>query len=244
MTPGGVGLPAWGRLSTAQRRLDPNWEFVNPEAKEALAFKDAYEKVAGGDPRPILLLRDCAHSEKDLTKVATFTDDERVALGMSWFHLVRLHKDAVKPEHPLHSLVGSQNAHMVVFTRGGADRVDLVLMPTANELWSQMVKGLKKDFKKSPEDSVSKWRKILTEFDILDKEYARLKGEEYRKGSADEDLERKLEAVEEKRQKLTADERKVKDLEFRDAGKKMPAPDESWRDDLLKKKLPAKPAGG
>lgn len=237
-------MPYWGRLSTAQRRLDPNWEFVNPEGGSVMEFKEAFAKITSGDPRPVLLLRDCAHSEKDLTKVATFTDDERVALAMTWFRLVRVHKDVVKPDHPLHNLVGKGGAHMVIFTRDGAERSDLILMPTANELWSHMTKGLKQDYRKPADEAVSRWRKILTEFDTLDKEYARLKGDEYRKGEASEGLERKLDDVEAKRQALTADEKRVKDLEFKDPKKKLPVRDESWRDELLKKKVPGKPAGG
>lgn len=235
---------SWGRLSTSQRRLDPNWEFVDPQGTGVLDFADAYAAIAGNDPRPILLLRDCGHSEKDLTKISTFTDDERVVLAMSWYRLVRVHKDIVRPEHPLHALVGERAPHLVVFTGGGKERIDLALVPTANELWSQMLKGLKRDYRRAPEEAVSKWRQLLTEFDRLDKEHARLKGEEHRKGGADESLERKLGEIDAKRQKLVGDEKLIKDLGFKDPNKKPAAADESWRDDLLKKKPPVKPAGG
>ena len=239
------GLPYWGRLSTSQRRLDPTWDFVNPQGDAALPFAEAFEKIAMGDPRPILLLRDCCHSDRDLTKISTFTDDERVALAMNWFHIVRLNKDVVKPNHPLHALMGDKNPHMVIFTNDGKDRADMVFVPTSNALWSEMLKGLKRDYKNPADEAISKWRKVLTEFDRLDNEWARTKGEDWRKNGSDQTLAKKLEDLDEKRDKLAAEEKKIKDLGFRDPNKKAPTiPVEPWREELLKGKAPAKPGGG
>jgi BMFP domain-containing protein YqiC len=217
---------------------------VNPEGSEPLSFDDAFAAISGGDPRPILLLRDCAHSEKDLTKISTFTDDERVALGMSWYRLVRVHKNVVNRNHPLHALVGDRNAHMVIFTNEGKKRVDLALMPSSNDLWQQITRALKDDYKKSAEEAVAKWRTILTAFDKLDVESARIKGENYRKGG-DPDLERKIEDLDAQKQVLVSQETKLKNLEAKNPKKTpaTPSTTKDWRDEVFGGTA-SKPAGG
>lgn len=238
------GLPAWGRLSTSSKRLDPSWQFIDPEAASPLDAKGAFETIAGNDPRPILLLRDCAHSEKDNSKVGAYLEDERVVLAMHWFHLVRVNKEVVKPEHPLHALFAEGTPHMMLLSGDGKERIPIALMPSSNALWGQMLKMLKREYKNSADESVTKWRMLLTEFDKLDKEYAKLVGDESRSGGekAEGKLADRRASIEEKRAKLVSDERKLKDLGFKDptAYEKLKGKtkDESWRDKLLGKPTP------
>jgi hypothetical protein len=235
--PIGGGMPRWGRLTTASRRLDPTWEFPRVEDGDPLDFKTAFQKVQKCDARPVMLLRDCPQSDKDLSKLSTFVDDERVGLALNWFHLVRVGPSVVDEKNVLHALMGRGAPHMVLFTSDGSERIDMKYMPSSGELWQSAVKILRKEYKNSPEDVVSKWRKILNEFDRLDKDFMKWSGED-NKNPGDERVAAKLDEIEMRRQQLVKEERLLTSLEPRNPEKHKVAPsDESWRDELLKKKV-------
>jgi hypothetical protein len=240
----GMGL-SFNRLSTALKRLEAAWEFASGEGSldEAAAFAAIQRK----DVRPVLLLRDCIHSERDSTKVSTFTQDERVALAMRWFHCVRVDRDVVKATHPLHALfAGASPPHMVLLTGNGKERVDLPLMPSAAALWSSMLKVLKKEYVKPADEAVARWRALLSRFDSLDSRKAKLAGEAYRNSDPEkrEAIEAQIEQIEAEKSKVAAEEKRIADLEHRDpqaaaVAAKAAATDETWRDGLLRGRSPA-----
>ncbi len=233
---------SWGRLSTASRRLEHDWHFVKPEEPVALDAKSAFAFLQGDDPRPMLLLRDCRHSEKDNAKVGEYLQDERVVLALQWFHCVRVGSDSIDPGHPFASLFeGARNPHMVLLTWDGKERIDVPFMPSANALWGDMRKVLRLDYKRPADRAISDWREILNDFDKIDTELARLKGQAYGQGDkVSASLERKIEEAEARQVKLTTKESKVKDLEFRSPEQaalleKKRTAEDNWRKKLLGK---------
>lgn len=214
----GSPLPSWGRLSTSQRRLKVDWEFFDRAPVETLDAAAALREVRGKDPRPILLLRDCVHADKDAARIEAFLEEEKIVLATRWFHAVRVGRDVVKPAHPLHALFAGERApHMAVISRDGSKRVDMQLMPTATTLWSAMQSVLKVDYSRPADASLAEWRALLSKFDVLDAKRAKLAGDRHRSKDPKKtaELEKAIEAIDEQKAKLHVEEKAVTDLPFR-----------------------------
>lgn len=170
--------------------------------RKALSFDEALRVVAGEDPRPLLVLRECKTCNKTdnaLLKPGA-ADNEKTILYSRWFHCVKLPMDVIQSDHPFNALFKDNDTpHFFVSTRDGAQRLPLESATSRTELWSSMSKVLGSAYKRDPSSSLKDVTRELDRLDVLDTRIANL---EQQKGDLLENAG-KLDAT--KLKKLEAD---------------------------------------
>lgn len=146
------------------------------QARRALPRAEALAFIAGDDPRPLLVLREC--------KVCNGTDDallkggienEQTFLLSTWFHCVKLPADVLEEDHPFHSLFELEKPeHLFVSSIDGSNHDALESQTSRTELWKSMRALLGKEYKKKPEGAVKKLAKILDKMDQVDQRWNNL----------------------------------------------------------------------
>lgn len=133
-------------------------------AEEALAF------IAGDDPRPLLVLRECRECNgTDRALLSRGADNERTMLLARWFHCVKLPMDVREEDHPFFNLFPSKDAeHLFVASRDGSIRVPLESETSRVELWKAMTRVLDAEYQKRPDAAVKRIARLLDQFDVLD----------------------------------------------------------------------------
>jgi len=145
-------------------------------ARRALSREEAIKHIAGDDPRPLLVLREC--------KVCNGTDDallkggsenERTFLLSRWFHCVKLPVDVMEDNHPYHNIFATDPMeHLFVVAVDGSEHTPLESETSRVELWDSMSARLKSDYKKRPDTALRSAAKLLDQFDIVDQKIHRL----------------------------------------------------------------------
>jgi len=145
---------------------------VSTQARRALPANEAYAYIAGDDPRPLLVLRECLTcTGTDDALLTRGADNEKTFLMSRWFHCVKLPPDVLEEDHPFHNLFpGKDPGHLFVANAGGANRLDLNGEQSRTELWSVMGKLLTARYEKKPgyEKSLKSLLKLLDQFDTID----------------------------------------------------------------------------
>ncbi len=150
---------------------------VAAEVLRALPRDEAYRRVAGDDPRPLLVLRECGFCEgSDDALLSTRFDNDKTVLLSHWFHLVKLPNHVLAEEHPFRNLFDEDEpAHLFVATPDGAIERALSGQQSQTELWNAMSEVLTEVYPiKDPEDRVQDMYRILDRLDELDQEDGRL----------------------------------------------------------------------
>ena len=124
----------------------------------------------GKDPRPLLVLRECARCNKtDDALLTPGYDNEKVLFLARWFHCVKLPVDVVEPEQPFHSLFPSNDAeHLFVATLDGATKLPLESDISRSELCTAMTKVLAQTYKKDPNTLFKELHTLADQLDVLD----------------------------------------------------------------------------
>ena len=140
------------------------------KARKALTREEALKYIAGEDPRPLLVLREC--------KVCNGTDDallkgeagnEKTYILSQWFHCVKLPADVLEENHPFHALfLQEQPEHLFVSSIDGNNHDPLESQTSRTELWKSMLNLLHEEYKGKPDASVKKVGKILNAMDTVD----------------------------------------------------------------------------
>ena len=146
------------------------------KARRALSRAEAIQYIAGDDPRPLLVLREC--------KVCNGTDDALLKGGIDnektfvlsfWFHCVKLPADVMEEDHPFHNLfTEKQPEHLFVCSVDGSNHDPLQSETSRTELWSSMRDLLAKEYKSKPDSSVKKIAKLLDKMDLADERMSEL----------------------------------------------------------------------
>ena len=147
-------------------------------ARKALSPDEAYALLAGDDPRPLLVLRECLHCNgTDDALLTRQADNERTMLLTRWFRCIKLPPAVTEDEdHPVSALfAGEDPPHLFVAQRDGAGRIDLKGDQSRTELWGAMNAALavaydKVDRRKGPKRPLGDLVKHLDELDALDEE--------------------------------------------------------------------------
>ena len=215
------------RGPTVKDLLKMQWDYAvyTPEAqrsdgtsvkpqREALQLQDAFRTIAGTDPRPLLVLRECSVCNKtDNALLRPGIDNERTIVLSRWFHCVKLPVDVIQPDQPFNALFPTNDAeHLFVCSVDGSGRIPLESDTSRPELWSAMSKVLAASYAKDPA-AVAK--EILHAHDKLDTLDARVRDLEKSRddlvesaGRMDKDKVKKLEKEIEATKKELADEKK------------------------------------
>ncbi len=126
--------------------------------------------VAGNDPRPLLVLRECAHCNKtNDALLQPGADNEKVMFLARWFHCVRMPIDVVQADHPFHALFESNDAeHLFVIGRDGSHKHPLESDTSRTELCNAMSDILADTYVKDPTPLYKELNVYGDELDALD----------------------------------------------------------------------------
>jgi hypothetical protein len=133
--------------------------------------------IAGTDPRPLLVLRECKTCNgTDDALLSKGADNERTALMSTWFHCVKLPVDVLQPDHPFYEMFGHDDVeHLFVAMPDGSSKVKLQSDTSRTELWAAMGQLLSASYKKDPMPIVKQVRKTFDRLDVLDSRLRELK---------------------------------------------------------------------
>ena len=178
-------------------------------AREALSREEALHAIAGNDPRPLLVVRECAVCNKtDNALLTPGSDNERTILLSRWFHCVKIPVDVLQPDHPFNALFPDKKSeHLFVSARDGAGKIPLESATSRVELWDSMTKTIASTYSKDPSEAVKSIFKVFEKLDILD--------------SRVQDLERSRDELLETAGKLDKDKVKKLDREIADVRKEI-----------------------
>ena len=146
------------------------------QTREALPIEEALRFVAGTDPRPLLVLRECLTCNgTDDALLTRQEDNERTFLLSRWFHCIKLTPGVIEPDHPLHALfLGESPPHLFVAQPDGSGRIDLTGDRSRRELWRAMnitlARAYDKVGKQGPKKVLGEMFKMLDRLDAIDLE--------------------------------------------------------------------------
>jgi len=150
---------------------------VAKRARRALSREEALKYIAGKDPRPLLVLRECktCNGTDDALLSRGVVDNEKTFLLARWFHCVKLPVAVLEPDHPFHNLFdGKDPEHMFLCAADGSSRLGLESERSRVELWGAMNQVLVANYQQGPEDVVKRMAKAIDRFDQMDTRVAEL----------------------------------------------------------------------
>lgn len=198
------------------------------QAKRALPLDEAFAYLAGDDPRPLLVLRECLTCNgTDDALLTRQADNERTMLLTRWFHCVKLPPAVLEADHPFHALFADEAPpHLFVAQRDGRGRVDLKGDQSRSELWKAMDGTLAVAYQQvtssGPKRALGELNKLLDKLDAVDDEFLlterRLEDEIEESGPDGrkaKKLAKELVSLKEERAELRAKALKVSTLKLR-----------------------------
>ena len=162
------------------RDSEPKSDATAVKMRKALAFDEALRFVAGNDPRPLLVLRECKTCNKTDNALLRpgSPDNEKTILYSRWFHCVKLPMDVIEGDHPFNALFKDNTSpHFFVTARDGSNLVPLETATSRTELWSSMTKVLAQTYKRDPSTCLQDVVHAFDKLDVLDARLAELDGQ-------------------------------------------------------------------
>jgi hypothetical protein len=219
------------RGTTVKELMKLEWDYpvyVKPQignysrsGREALPREEALAYIAGDDPRPLVIVRECGWCKgSDDALLSERLDNEKTMLMSKWFHMVKLPNDVLSDDHPFRNLFeGGDPPHLFVTKRDGSLNVALSGQQSQTELWAALRDVLDATYKVDAEQAVRRMYKLLDKFDELDQTEARLSAnlsdEIESKGARSgkiKKLKQDLEQVEDERKLTQAELDELRDL--------------------------------
>lgn len=181
---GAAALPERARGPSTKGLLRISWDYPvhqarEPEsgtgtavarAREALPREEALRAIAGDDPRPLLVVRECKVCNKtDDALLRPGAQNERTILLSRWFHCVKVPVDVLQPDHPFNALFpDTKSEHLFVSAPDGSAKIPLESSTSRVELWTSMSKTLTTAYAKDPSGATKDITKVLDKLDLLD----------------------------------------------------------------------------
>jgi hypothetical protein len=164
----GWTYPVWTEGASVDGRSTSVRANQSLPAAEALAF------IAGDDPRPLLVLRECLTcTGTDDALLTRQADNEKTMLMSRWFHCVKLPPDVLDEGHAFKNLfTGDDPSHLFVVTADGKERLDLNGAQSRTELWSVMEKMLTTRYAEKPDKALKALLRVLDDYDEVDERIA------------------------------------------------------------------------
>jgi hypothetical protein len=172
--------PISEREATARRLLEWDWNRAfaprTSDGPAVLSEDGALSALADGDPRPLLVLRECENCAGTYDAfLSREFDNERTILLGRWFHAVKLGKEVLGENDPFHALfAGKKPPHLFVATADGKTRTDLDGSQSQAKLWKAMTGVLGKSYRKDPEAAVKSMQRLLDKLDVVEYRLAEL----------------------------------------------------------------------
>jgi hypothetical protein len=139
--------------------------------RRALPAADAMAVLAGGDRRPLLVLRECLKcSGTEDALMTSKQDNERTYLLARWFHCVRLSPDVLEDDHPFRALFpGEKPAHVFIANYDGTARHDLQGTHSRSELWAAMEGAIEANYQGGFASALQRLARLLNDLDEVDR---------------------------------------------------------------------------
>ena len=143
---------------------------VARSARRALTREGAIKAIAGDDPRPLLVLRECkVCNGTDDALLKGGVDNEKTFLLARWFHCVKLPVDVMEEDHPFHlAFTLEAPEHLFVCSVDGTNHDPLESDTSRVDLWESMRDILVLDYKTKPDGSLKKITRLLDKMDVAD----------------------------------------------------------------------------
>lgn len=233
------GIAPVVRGETAREILKLDWTFPvykNPkqtaelaasgtfvaERRRALPRDEAFAFIAGDDPRPLLIMRECGYCKgSDDALLSTRFNNEKTVLLSKWFHIVKLPNHVLEEDHPFRNLFEADApSHLFVSTTDGSSVHSLSGQQSQTELWNAMAAVLAEVYADDPEGRVQGMYRILDQLDELDEADQRLHGkfsdELERRGPKSSKLKKirkSIDKLEADREELLAELEELREME-------------------------------
>jgi len=200
--------------------------------RRALSREEALRTIAGDDPRPLLVLRECmVCNGTDDALLKGGPDNEQTSMLALWFHCVKLPVEANQKDHPFYNLFELDvPEHLFVALADGASHEPLESQTSRTELWKSMREVLAQAYKQTPESAVKQITRILDKLDLADQRWNDLTArrddlleQEGPDSKGLPKLQKELDQVQAEREKLRASLVKVSALELRPQAEPAPA---------------------
>lgn len=138
--------------------------------RKALSNEQAFRAVAGTDPRPLLVLRECeVCNGTDDALFSKGADNERTMLLATWFHCVKLPMDVLQKDHPFYELFGHDDPeHFFVALPDGSMKLTLENQTSRTELWDALGTVLSASYEDDPNVALKVLQKSLDRLDRVD----------------------------------------------------------------------------
>lgn len=138
--------------------------------RRALSTETVFQTLAGNDPRPLLVLRECeACNGTDDALLSKGASNERTFLMSTWFHCVKIPVDVLQQNHPYYELFGHDDPeHLFVALPDGSMKLKLESQTSRTELWDAMSLVLSEAYKTDPQPVLKLVAKSLDRLDVFD----------------------------------------------------------------------------
>lgn len=146
---------------------------VARSVRRALTREEAVSVLAGDDPRPLLVLRECkVCNGTDDALLKGGTENEKTFLLSRWFHCVKLPVDVMEEDHPFHNMFTLEAPeHLFVCSVDGSNHNPLESDTSRVQLWTSMKGLIEKEYKGSADKSLAKIAKAIDKLDVVDQRY-------------------------------------------------------------------------
>lgn len=138
--------------------------------RKAMTREEAVAFIAGDDPRPLLVLRECkVCNGTDEALLKGGVDNEKTFLMSAWFHCVKLPVDVMEEDHPFHNMfVEEKPEHLFVCAIDGSGHMPLQSQTSRTELWKSMKSLLEVEYDSKPDKPLKKINSLLDKLDAAD----------------------------------------------------------------------------
>ena len=194
-------------------------------AERALPVEQAYEFIADGDRRPLLVMRECERCKgTDHALLSRSLDNEQTVLLTHWFRCVKLPTNVVMEKHPLYNLFlrqkeGEKVPHLFFADPDGQNRMELPGDQPQTVLWNTMFSYLERCYDEDAKAALKELRQILGQYDKIDAQEQELRGriekETVKNGPESPKLKKfdeDLQKLDDKRKDLAKKEKDLRDL--------------------------------
>ena len=227
------------RRRTAKNRLEIDWDYpasIEIEASDdgqtraqvqmyALTLNDAFKRLAGDDPRPLLVVRECGRCKgTDDALLSRSLDNERTLVLSRWFHCVKLMHHVLKEDHTFNQLFkGKRPPHLFLASADGTTMMPLPGDQSQSDLWKTMEVLLAKQYRGDIKRATKEVFKLLATYDTIDSMEDQVREQRdtelEKRGPKSPKLKRldaKLAAISDRRKAAEAREKEITDLDLRE----------------------------
>jgi hypothetical protein len=162
--------------------------------RTAMTREAALAFIAGDDPRPLLVLRECkVCNGTDEALLKGGVDNEKTKLLAAWFHCVKLPADVMEEDHPFHNLFQLEKPeHLFVSSVDGSNHDPLESQTSRSELWKSMRGLIATEYKSKADARLKTIAKLLDKMDVADARLADVKSRQEQVLEKDGPKSRKL----------------------------------------------------